>query len=48
MAAAGVKGDVRRYQGEGHAFVTDIDAIRAGGAAGDAWGVFTRFLSETL
>lgn len=48
MTAAGVKSEVRRYEGEGHAFVTDLDAIRAGGTAGDAWEVFTRFLANEL
>jgi hypothetical protein len=28
--------------------VTDIDAVRAGGAAGDAWKGFTEFLDENL
>lgn len=48
LAAAGVDGRVRRYEGEGHAFVADLAAVRAGGNAADAWGVFTRFLADKL
>ena len=44
MAENDVDGDVRRYEGQPHAFVTDLNAIRAGGAAGDAWNVLLAFL----
>ena len=48
MAREGVDGDVRRYEGQPHAFVKDADAIRAGGAAGDAWNVLLAFLREKM
>ena len=44
MAENGVDGDVRRYEGQPHAFVADLNAIRAGGAAGDAWNALLAFL----
>ncbi|MEX2501702.1 MAG: dienelactone hydrolase family protein [Trueperaceae bacterium] len=45
---AGVPHDVRIYDGVGHAFVSDLATIRAGGAAGDAWSAFERWLGDTV
>ena len=40
LATAGVPYDVRIYDGVGHAFVSDMATIRAGGPAGEAWQTF--------
>ena len=47
-AAMGVDGRVVRYEGEGHAFVKDIEEIKRGGSAGAAWGEFISFLEAKL
>ena len=39
---------ILRFEGEGHAFVTDLAATRAPGAAQDAWAAFTKFLATHL
>lgn len=36
-----------RLQDQPHAFVTDLAAIKRGGAAGQAWNAFLLFLHET-
>jgi carboxymethylenebutenolidase len=48
LTAAGVKNEITIYDGQGHAFVTDMNAIRAGGAPGQAWAQLLRFLDATL
>lgn len=48
LIAAGIPHAIHLYEGQGHAFVTDIEGIRAGGAQGLAWDEFLRFLDVTL
>lgn len=44
LSAAHVDATVLRYQGQPHAFVTDLAAIQAGGAPAEAWAAFLKFL----
>lgn len=44
LRSGGVPAEVVLFEGEGHAFVKDLQATRAGGAAGRAWGLFRDFL----
>ena len=39
---------MKRFEGQGHAFVTNLKAIRQGGAAGEAWASFVEFLDKEL
>lgn len=48
LAAAGVPHQISVYDGEPHAFVTSVEAIRAGGAPGRAWAELTTFLRAAL
>jgi carboxymethylenebutenolidase len=48
LQAAGIDNEVTIYEGVGHAFVTDIDAIRRGGAQGEAWNQFLGWLDRVL
>lgn len=48
LKSAGVRHEVTVYDGQPHAFVTDMDAVRAGGPQGEAWAQFTSFLDEAL
>jgi carboxymethylenebutenolidase len=48
LTAAGIAHTFRIFPDQPHAFVTDIDAIRAGGAPGEAWAVFLDFLAANL
>jgi carboxymethylenebutenolidase len=48
LQAAGVPHEITIYEGQPHAFVTDIESIRAGGAQGEAWAQMLRFLEENL
>lgn len=48
LEAAGVPHEITIYEGQPHAFVTDIESIRAGGAQGEAWEQMLAFLDETL
>jgi carboxymethylenebutenolidase len=48
LRTAGVSHEITIYDGQPHAFVTDMDAVRAGGPQGEAWAQFTRFLDEAL
>jgi carboxymethylenebutenolidase len=48
LKSAGVQHEVTVYDGQPHAFVTDMDAVRAGGPQGEAWAQFTSFLDEAL
>jgi len=45
---AGVPYQVSIYEGQPHAFVTNMEAIRAGGAQGQAWGQMLQFLEQNL
>jgi carboxymethylenebutenolidase len=47
LDAAGVPNQVTIYPGVGHAFVTDMDSIRAGGVQGEAWNEFLTWLQNT-
>lgn len=48
LDAAGIPNQITVYPGVGHAFVTGIDAIRAGGAPGAAWAEFLAWLQDTI
>ena len=48
LVSAGVEHEITVYEGQPHAFVTDMDAVRAGGPQGEAWAQLTRFLDESL
>ncbi len=44
LAANHVEAEVLRFDGQPHAFVTDLAAIQAGGAPAQAWAAFVAFL----
>jgi carboxymethylenebutenolidase len=48
LAAAGIPNEVTIYEGQPHAFVTDMDSIRTGGVQAEAWGQMLRFLERNL
>ncbi len=48
LRAAGVRHEITVYDGQPHAFVTDIESIRAGGVQGQAWAQMLAFLNENL
>lgn len=48
LEEAGIAHQVTVYEGQGHAFVSDIETIRAGGAPGDAWNELLAFLNKEL
>jgi carboxymethylenebutenolidase len=48
LEQAGVPHEISVYEGQPHAFVTDIESIRQGGAQGDAWEQMLRFLDRAL
>lgn len=48
LEAVGVPHQISIYEGQPHAFVTDIEAIRRGGAQGEAWAELVGFLNDTL
>lgn len=48
LATAGVKHEVTIYDGQPHAFVTDMDSIRKGGTQGQAWAQLLAFLESNL
>lgn len=48
LAAAGVEHTISVYPDQPHAFVTDIEAIRAGGPQQQAWGELLAFLRAAL
>ena len=45
---AGIPNEVTLYAGQPHAFVTDIESIRAGGVQGQAWAQMLKFFDENL
>ncbi len=44
----GIPNEITIYDGQPHAFVTDIESIRAGGVQGQAWEQLLNFLERTL
>jgi carboxymethylenebutenolidase len=48
LQVAGVQHEVTIYDGQPHAFVTDIESIRAGGVQGEAWEQMLGFLNKNL
>jgi carboxymethylenebutenolidase len=48
LTEAGVRHEITIYDGQPHAFVTDIESIRAGGVQGEAWAQMVSFLDENL
>lgn len=48
LTEAGIAHTVTVYDGQPHAFVGSVDAIRAGGAPGDAWSQMVTFLEQSL
>jgi carboxymethylenebutenolidase len=45
---AGIPNEISVYPGQPHAFVTDMESIRAGGVQADAWGQMLSFLDHNL
>ena len=48
LQEAGVQHEITIYAGQPHAFVTDIESIRAGGVQGEAWAQMLAFLDKNL
>lgn len=48
LEAAGIEYEITVYDGVGHAFVTDMAAIRRGGAPGAAWSQFVNWLDRII
>ena len=48
LEEVGIPHQVTVYDGVGHAFVSDIETIRAGGAPGEAWDELLAFLKTNL
>lgn len=48
LSSAGVPHDITLYDGVGHAFVKDIEDIRAGGTDAEAWTAFLAFADNVL
>jgi carboxymethylenebutenolidase len=48
LSQAGVRHQVSLYEGQGHAFVSSVEAIREGGAPLRAWNELIGFLERTL
>lgn len=44
----GIPNEITIYEDQPHAFVTDMDAIRAGGVQAQAWAQMVQFLDENL
>jgi carboxymethylenebutenolidase len=45
---AGIPNEITIYEGQPHAFVTDIESIRSGGVQGQAWAQMLEFLDANL
>jgi len=45
---AGIPNEITIYEGQPHAFVTDIEAIRSGGVQAEAWAQMLAFLEKNL
>ncbi len=48
LGEAGVPHELHTWSGVGHAFVGGVDAIAAGGPAGEAWTTFTDWLEDVV
>ncbi|MCU0484825.1 MAG: dienelactone hydrolase family protein [Anaerolineales bacterium] len=48
LIQAGIPNEITVYDGQPHAFVTDIESIRLGGVQGQAWAQMLAFLEQTL
>jgi len=48
LEQAGVPHEITVYDGQPHAFVTDMETVETGGAAGEAWEQMLHFLEENL
>ncbi len=48
LEAAGIAHEITIYDGVGHAFVKDMDAIRQGGVQGEAWRQLLTWLDRVL
>jgi len=48
LESAGIPNQITIYPGQGHAFVQSMEAIRQGGAQGEAWQEFLTFLADYL
>lgn len=48
LRQAGIPHEITIYDGQPHAFVTDMASIRAGGVQAEAWGQMLRFLEANL
>jgi carboxymethylenebutenolidase len=48
LGQAGIPNEITIYDGQPHAFVTDIESIRAGGVQAEAWAQMLRFLDRNL
>jgi carboxymethylenebutenolidase len=48
LQQAGIPNEITVYDGQPHAFVTDIESIRQGGVQGQAWGQMLAFLEQNL
>jgi carboxymethylenebutenolidase len=48
LEAAGISHEITVYEDQPHAFVTDMESIRAGGVQGEAWAQMLSFLDENL
>jgi carboxymethylenebutenolidase len=45
---AGIPNEITIYEGQPHAFVTDIESIRSGGVQGQAWAQMLKFFEMNL
>lgn len=48
LQSAGIPHEVKVYDGQPHAFVTSMEAIRAGGVQAEAWTQMLAFLNQNL
>jgi len=48
LGQAGIPHEISFYEGQPHAFVTDMEAVQAGGAQGQAWNQMLRFFEKYL
>jgi carboxymethylenebutenolidase len=48
LTGAGIPHEITVYEGQPHAFVTDMQSIRAGGVQAEAWAKMLAFLNENL
>lgn len=48
LEQAGIPHEISVYEGQPHAFVADMETIKAGGAAGAAWEQMLHFLEKNL